>query len=379
MRKSVKITAILGLVIGLAAGNAFYSFAANALPNGNITEQNGKKYLTDSQGTKYSGWFIDANKDWFYFNESDQSMKTGWHHDNADKFTYYLDENSGKMLTGWQTINGKDYYFQPVRDMGNYHFNSEQEKWLYSLNSKVPYGALYTNTTTPDGSKVDENGAKIIETANTIQQGWRSENGKWYYILADGSKFSNGWKEINGKSYYFGSNGAMYVNATTPDGSKVDKNGAKLLTDNTSKQNINYQNYIGTFGGEGVEQIPDRPHWVGYFNIVSIKDNKIYGTFEQYYDVLYSADFSDGVPINGDTFKINMNFDDSGKFELRTGLLNYGSITCSFTVTCKLTYKDREPIIIINGTPNKNYPAPEQNTPIQGFDNKEMVKFNMKD
>lgn len=162
----------------------------------------------------------------------------------------------------------------------------------------------------------------------------------------------------------------MYVNATTPDG-------AKILTDNTSKQTNNYQNYIGTFGGEGVEQIPDRPWSVGYFNIVSIKDNKIYGTYEQYYDVSYSADFPEGVPINGDTFKINMNFDDSEKFELRTGLLNYGSITCSFTVTCKLTYKDREPII--NGTPNKNYPEPEQNTPIQGFDNKEMVKFNMKD
>lgn len=316
MRKSIKIITILSLVAVLVVGSAFHSFAASSLPNGNITEQNGKKYLTDSQGTKYSGWFIDSNGDWFYFNESDKSMKTGWHHDDVDEFTYYLDSNSGKMLVGWQTINGKDYYFQPVRDMGNYHFNNEQEKWLYSLNNNIPYGALYINTTTPDGSKVDENGAKI-STENISEQ------------------------------------------------------------NTTQKINVNYQNYIGTFGGEGVEQIPDHPWWVGYFDIVSIKDNKIYGTYEQYYDVSYSADFSEGVTINGDTFKINMNFDDSGKFELRTGLLNYGSITCSFVVTCKLAYKDGEPIIIINGNPNKNYPEPEQNSPIQGFNNKEMVKFDM--
>ena len=103
---------------------------------------------------------MNANEDWYYFNESDKKLKTGWHHDGADGYWYYLDPSNGKMMTGWQTIDGKEYFFQPVRNVGNYYFSSDREKWLYSLNSNVPYGAMYTATTTPDGSAVDETGVK---------------------------------------------------------------------------------------------------------------------------------------------------------------------------------------------------------------------------
>lgn len=243
--------------MAFTVGNSVYA-GTQALPNGTIINQNGAKYLTDSKGEKYSGWFIDSKEDWYYFKESDNVMKTGWHQDDKDEYFYYLNLTSGKMETGWQTINGKDYFFQPVRDMGNYHFSNEQEKWLYSLNSKVPYGAMYVNTTTPDGSKVDNTGVKIVaETVtqtvnntssletNTVKNGWISENGscyyyengimarnkwldldgKWYYVLSDGAMVSNTWKEIGGKAYYFGSDGALYVNTLTPDGKKVDNNG----------------------------------------------------------------------------------------------------------------------------------------------------------
>ena len=172
------------------------------------------------------------------------------------------------MATGWQKIDGKEYFFQPVRDMGNYHFNNEQEKWLYSMNSKVPYGAMYVSTTTPDGFKVDGSGAKVAEETaaqsgntnassgtQTTKNGWVSENGswhyyengamakdkwlnvsgKWYYVVSDGSMVTGTWKEISGKSYYFGSDGAMYVSTTTPDGSKVDSNGAKVTGQTTTQ------------------------------------------------------------------------------------------------------------------------------------------------
>ncbi|MCI8949321.1 MAG: hypothetical protein HFG49_04660 [Lachnospiraceae bacterium] len=154
---------IISLSEAMVCGRVSSAYAnTQSLPNGTIITQDGTKFLTDSKGEKYSGWFIDSKEDWYYFNESNKTMKTGWHHDDEDGYWYYLNLSDGKMVTGWQTIEGKEYFFQPVRDMGNYHFNNEQEKWLYVVNSKVPYGAMYVNTTTPDGFKVDGTGAKVV-------------------------------------------------------------------------------------------------------------------------------------------------------------------------------------------------------------------------
>ena len=273
------LIASMPVVMALSTGSLVYA-NTQALPNGTITSQNGTKYLTDSTGEKYSGWFIDSKEDWYYFNESDKAMKTGWQHDDKDGYWYYLNLSDGKMVTGWQAIDGKEYFFQPVRDMGNYHFNNEQERWLYSVNSKVPYGAMYVSTTTPDGSKVDNTGAKVItvttpqivndnssSVTSTVKNGWVSENGKWYYyesgilaknkwlnlggkwyyVLSDGVMVSNTWKELDGKSYYFGADGAMYVNTTTPDGKKVNQLGV-VIEEEVKPTKINYANTLeGTF------------------------------------------------------------------------------------------------------------------------------------
>lgn len=254
MKRLMIIPTLATLIFSL--GGIVYA-STQALPDGIIVNENGGKYLTDSKGEKYSGWFIDSEEDWYYFNESDKLMKTGWYQDNKDGYFYYLNLSDGKMVTGWNTIGGKEYFFQPIRDMGNYHFNNEQEKWYYSINSKIPYGALYVKTTTPDGSMVDGTGAKIItsktsaenvEVSRVVKDGWILENGKWYYfendimvknkwlnlndkwyyLTEDGSMLSIGWHEVGGQSYYFGSNGTLYVNTTTPDGVKVDQDGIKI-------------------------------------------------------------------------------------------------------------------------------------------------------
>ena len=57
-------------------------------------------------------------------------MKTGW---VKDKGTCYYLNDSGAMQTGWFEVNGK---------------------WYYANRS----GALLTNTTTPDGYRVNANG-----------------------------------------------------------------------------------------------------------------------------------------------------------------------------------------------------------------------------
>ena len=80
---------------------------------------------------------------WYGFGE-DGYMKTGWALINGN---WYFFEQNGLMRTGWSNINGKDYYLNPgVVSTGS---------------MSLPVGALYVNTTTPDGQRVDENGAKI--------------------------------------------------------------------------------------------------------------------------------------------------------------------------------------------------------------------------
>ena len=79
---------------------------------------------------------------WYYFLDSGY-MATGWVEVNGSK--YYLFPNSdgwkGRMLTGWQWIDGNCYYLDP---------QGQNE------------GALYRNTTTPDGFTVDSEGRWVV-------------------------------------------------------------------------------------------------------------------------------------------------------------------------------------------------------------------------
>ena len=82
---------------------------------------------------------------WYYFLDSGY-MATGWVEVNGSK--YYLFPNSdgwkGRMLTGWQWIDGNCYYLDP---------QVQNE------------GALYRNTTTPDGFTVDSEGRWVVNGA----------------------------------------------------------------------------------------------------------------------------------------------------------------------------------------------------------------------
>ena len=82
---------------------------------------------------------------WYYFLDSGY-MATGWLEVNGSK--YYLFTNSdgwkGRMLTGWQWIDGNCYYLDA---------QGQNE------------GALYRNSTTPDGFTVDSEGRWIVNGA----------------------------------------------------------------------------------------------------------------------------------------------------------------------------------------------------------------------
>ena len=117
----------------------------------------GGQWMQDEKGWWYqrpdgsypkNSWGYEAYNGksyWYYFLDSGY-MATGWVEVNGSK--YYLFPNSdgwkGRMLTGWQWIDGNCYYLDS---------QGQNE------------GALYRNTTTPDGFTVDSEGRWVVKGA----------------------------------------------------------------------------------------------------------------------------------------------------------------------------------------------------------------------
>ena len=95
-------------------------------------------YINDDK-SQAKGWVKTPNG-YYYIDETTNLMKTGWLK-SPDGQWYFLDTqegNTGALLTGWQWIDGYCYYFETT--------------------DAATLGKLYTDTTTPDGFKVDKDG-----------------------------------------------------------------------------------------------------------------------------------------------------------------------------------------------------------------------------
>jgi len=89
------------------------------------------------------GWMKGPGDIWIYYDQEGNQIKSKWVDYKGHK--YYLDKN-GIMLTGWQEINKNYYYLEPKGT------------------AEYPMGACWVNTTTPDGYKVGEDGARLDAT-----------------------------------------------------------------------------------------------------------------------------------------------------------------------------------------------------------------------
>jgi len=120
-------------------------------------------------GTKLTSILVNAvypvagvnTTDWFYF-DANGKMATGW--ELIKDGWYYFDTTGnrvGAMRTGWLEFGGKKYYLLPSLDT-NYGkmatgWIKDGDKWYYLHKD----GSMATNTRTPDGYRVDSNGAWI--------------------------------------------------------------------------------------------------------------------------------------------------------------------------------------------------------------------------
>ena len=143
---------------GGSSGGGSGSFKVSSSLTGQVLgvdrSLSGGQWIQDEKGWWYkradgsypkNSWGYEAYNGksyWYYFLDSGY-MATGWVEVNGSK--YYLFPNSdgwkGRMLTGWQWIDGNCYYLDP---------QGQNE------------GALYRNTTTPDGFTVDSEGRWVV-------------------------------------------------------------------------------------------------------------------------------------------------------------------------------------------------------------------------
>ena len=146
---------------GGSSGGGSGSFKVSSSLTGQVLgvdrSLSGGQWVQDEKGWWYkradgsypkNSWGYEAYNGksyWYYFLDSGY-MATGWVEVNGSK--YYLFPNSdgwkGRMLTGWQWIDGNCYYLDS---------QGQNE------------GALYRNTTTPDGYAVDAEGRWIVNGA----------------------------------------------------------------------------------------------------------------------------------------------------------------------------------------------------------------------
>ena len=157
MKKTLKNSCFTLLSATLISATAFSGvvFAANAGATGWKQEGSSWKHYNEA-GVLIKG-FIKLGEDWYYLNQADGTMKTGWlqHTDgNWYFFNTLSDGSKGKMLTGWQWIDGYCYYFSTAKD--------------------VTEGKMLANTKTPDGFLVNADGR------------WAEGNGSVHFVAGKG-------------------------------------------------------------------------------------------------------------------------------------------------------------------------------------------------
>ncbi len=247
-------------------GNWYY-YDENGNPLYGWQTINDKWYYFNKWGRMSIGWtFISGN--WYYF-DANGAMQKGWILDN----TYYLNED-GIMLSGWQTIDDAQYYFDGSGKkltscwIGNSYVLSngklaidqwigdcyvdENGLWVPSLHAyewKTVDGKkkYYSNKTHSfvtnqliqiDGSyyyfdsegsvatgftTIDQN-TYYFDSNGKMVTGWIQIDGTYYFFNASGNMKTSSWQG----NYYLNAEGKMLVNAFTPDGYYVNKDGFYL-------------------------------------------------------------------------------------------------------------------------------------------------------
>ncbi|AWK51709.1 cell wall-binding protein [Clostridium beijerinckii] len=147
----------------------------------------------------------------------------------ADKDNKIISLDNGKIKTN--VYVGEDsYYYSSGNDIGLTMMHKlGADPIIVDKTVYVPinfYNFLFNDNKTVGSFFVrDKDGQWVYSLNGELKTGWKLINNKWYFMNNNGI-MQRGWIKTNGIWYYLLNNGEMAVNTLTPDGYKVDKNGA---------------------------------------------------------------------------------------------------------------------------------------------------------
>ena len=200
----------------------------NTTTNGWVDDTNGRRYRKPD-GTFVMDSWLTLDGETYYMDSNGYMLKDGY----APDGTYV--NPSGKKVSykpGWlSTDNGWRY----IQKNGYYAAST----WIKDTDGKCYYfnigSYMVTNTDTPDGYHVDENGvwdgnaSTVANQKNLgpgVDKGWEPVDKGWKFKQEDGTYLTNSWRQdSNGKWYYLNEDGWMLKDTNTPDGYHVDANG----------------------------------------------------------------------------------------------------------------------------------------------------------
>ena len=163
--------------------------------------------------------------------------QSGWAHAKSGD-VYYLDWE-GVPQTGWKTIEGRQYYFDPMRqgsmakgwleiDERWYYFDDSgvvQTGWLDLMGSRF---YLCGDGTMATGWQTVDNGQYFFDDEGELQSGWLELDGRRFYLGIDGKAVFGwhdtvqgrcylpvdgtvyqGWQELDGDRYFFNTDGFL--------------------------------------------------------------------------------------------------------------------------------------------------------------------------
>lgn len=180
-------------------------------------------------GDAKNGWSFEGGS-WYYYENG--APKTGWVWDSATNGWYHFGAE-GAMDIDWTVVDGKRYRFNPTSDgtlgkalsgwqhdeqagvwrylnpLHNGHFGEAVSGWLWD----GTYGSWFW-----------------FDADHAMARGWRLIDGHWY-LFGQSGRMLVGWQKVGDAWYYLqeasGSpRGACAINTVTPDGYRVDENGA---------------------------------------------------------------------------------------------------------------------------------------------------------
>ena len=228
----------------------WYEYSDGTYENSGFKKIENETYYFTSNGYAKTGW-LSVNNNWYFFKNSGCMVTSNW------VGSYYMDSD-GKMKTNSFTPDG--YYCGAdgvyvknawIKYDGNYYYVNAnglmtKNAWVkdYYLGAD---GVMKTNTFTPDGYYVGNDGAYY-------RNRWIKYENKYYYTNGAGLLVKNTWV----KAYYLGADGVMKTNAFTPDGYYVGADGAYLRNQKIEVDGKEY--YLNAAGKVAKNQ------WVGdYF------------------------------------------------------------------------------------------------------------------